>query len=224
MNRTYDDFLCRLKEQRKQLGLSQEQMAQRVHKTQSNYSKVELGLQRLSYEELKYLSESGIDIYYIFTGYRGSGKYLDFFERKTYAEICSYLGIIYSVLSLDDNIEKKFSKISEEMLYIPLIISKEKSINAFLTLRRISGYQQKVMADKIGVDVKKLRELEKDSCLPDSEILWKTYHEFGISPMYILKDKEGIIHEVDALLEISEKECTEKILEIVSSLAEGNKE
>ena len=41
------------------------------------------------------------------------------------------------------------------------------------------------MADKIGVDVKKLRELEKDRCLPDSEILWKTYHEFGISPMYI---------------------------------------
>ena len=32
MNGTYDDFLCRLKEQRKQLGLSQEQMAQRVHK------------------------------------------------------------------------------------------------------------------------------------------------------------------------------------------------
>lgn len=66
--------------------------------------------------------------------------------------------------------------------------------------------------------------LYEDRCLPDSEILWKTYHEFGISPMYILKDKEGIIHEVDALLEISEKECTEKILEIVSSLAEGNKE
>lgn len=41
--------------------------------------------------------------------------------------------------------------------------------------------------------------------------------------MYILKDKEGIIHEVDALLEISEKKCTEKILEIVSSLAEAIK-
>ena len=48
MNETYDDFLYRLREQRKQLGLSQDQMAQRVHKTQSNYSKVELGLQRLS--------------------------------------------------------------------------------------------------------------------------------------------------------------------------------
>ena len=185
MNETYDDFLYRLREQRKQLGLSQEQMAQRVHKTQSNYSKVELGLQRLSYEELKYLSESGIDIYYIFTGFRGSGKYTDFLEE---------------------------------------IIPKKKSINAFLTLRRLSGYQQKVMADKIGVDVKKLRELEKDRCLPDSEILWKTYHEFGISPMYILKDKEGTIREVDALLEISEGECTEKLLTIVSSLAEGNKE
>ena len=100
MNRTYDDFLCRLKEQRKQLGLSQEQMAQRVHKTQSNYSKVELGLQRLSYEELKYLSESGIDIYYIFTGYRGSGKYLDFFERKTYAgDLAAILPYHFTALS-----------------------------------------------------------------------------------------------------------------------------
>lgn len=224
MNETYDDFLYRLREQRKQLGLSQEQMAQRVHKTQSNYSKVELGLQRLSYEELKYLSESGIDIYYIFTGFRGSGKYTDFLEEKTYSEICSYLGTIYSVLSLNDNNREKISKASDEMMYIPLIIPKKKSINAFLTLRRLSGYQQKVMADKIGVDVKKLRELEKDRCLPDSEILWKTYHEFGISPMYILKDKEGTIREVDALLEISEGECTEKLLTIVSSLAEGNKE
>ena len=112
MNRTYDDFLCRLKEQRKQLGLSQEQMAQRVHKTQSNYSKVELGLQRLSYEELKYLSESGIDIYYIFTGYRGSGKYLDFFERKTYAEICSYC---YSFIEKPFD-ESKMKNVMEECL------------------------------------------------------------------------------------------------------------
>lgn len=104
MNETYDDFLYRLREQRKQLGLSQEQMAQRVHKTQSNYSKVELGLQRLSYEELKYLSESGIDIYYIFTGFRGSGKYTDFLEEKTYSEICSYLGIIYSVFSINHKV------------------------------------------------------------------------------------------------------------------------
>mgnify|MGYP001654238754 CR=1 FL=1 len=41
---------------------------------------------------------------------------------------------------------------------------------------------------------------------------------------FCLKDKEGTIREVDALLEISEGECTEKLLTIVSSLAEGNKE
>ena len=195
MNETYDDFLYRLREQRKQLGLSQEQMAQRVHKTQSNYSKVELGLQRLSYEELKYLSESGIDIYYIFTGFRGSGKYTDFLEEKTYSEICSYLGIIYSVLSLNDNNREKISKASDEMMYIPLIIPKKKSINAFLTLRRLSGYQQKVMADKIGVDVKKLR-FNSHPRFPfckrvshfesDLQILYPTFHFCNDFPVFSL--------------------------------------
>ena len=56
MSATYNEMLKRLIEERKRLGLSQQQMARLVHITQSNYSKVEKGLHRLSYEELKYLS------------------------------------------------------------------------------------------------------------------------------------------------------------------------
>lgn len=57
MSATYNEMLKRLIEERKRLGLSQQQMARLVHITQSNYSKVEKGLHRLSYEELKYLGE-----------------------------------------------------------------------------------------------------------------------------------------------------------------------
>lgn len=63
MSATYNEMLKRLIEERKRLGLSQQQMARLVHITQSNYSKVEKGLHRLSYEELKYLSKANIDIF-----------------------------------------------------------------------------------------------------------------------------------------------------------------
>lgn len=72
--------LKRLIEERKRLGLSQQEMAHLVYITQSNYSKVEKGLHRLSYEELKYLSNANVDIFYIFTGYRCIGKYVEYFR------------------------------------------------------------------------------------------------------------------------------------------------
>ena len=83
MSATYNEVLERLIEERKRLGLSQQEMASLVHITQSNYSKVEKGLHRLSYEELKYLSKANIDIFYIFTGYRCSGKYVEYFRKRT---------------------------------------------------------------------------------------------------------------------------------------------
>lgn len=97
MSATYNDVLERLKEERNRLLLSQNEMARIVHMTQSNYSKVELGLRRLGYDELKYLCESQLDVYYIFTGCRSSRKYMEFLLQCDYSELCCYLSIIYSV-------------------------------------------------------------------------------------------------------------------------------
>lgn len=49
MSATYNEVLKRLVEERKRLGLSQQEMARLIYITQSNYSKVEKGLHRLSY-------------------------------------------------------------------------------------------------------------------------------------------------------------------------------
>ena len=91
MSATYNEMLKRLIEERKRLGLSQQQMARLVHITQSNYSKVEKGLHRLSYEELKYLSKANIDIFYIFTGYRCAGKYVAYFRKRSIASTLTIL-------------------------------------------------------------------------------------------------------------------------------------
>lgn len=73
-------MLKRLIEERKRLGLSQQQMARLVHITQSNYSKVEKGLHRLSYEELKYLSKANIDIFIYLQDIDVPGKYVAYFQ------------------------------------------------------------------------------------------------------------------------------------------------
>lgn len=69
--------------------------------------------------------------------------------------------------------------------------------------------RQKVMAEKLGVDIKKYRELEKDRSLPDSEIIWKLYDLFNISPAVVLKDKNSIINEISSLLEAIEENGVE---------------
>ena len=68
-----------------------------------------------------------------------------------------------------------------------------------------------LMAETFGVDIKKYRELEKNRCLPDSEIIWRLYNLFQISPAVVLKDKKILIKELSFILESIEEYGTEVI-------------
>ena len=219
MSATYNEVLERLIEERKRLGLSQQERASLVHITQSNYSKVEKGLHRLSYEELKYLSKANIDIFYIFTGYRCSGKYVEYFQQCTYVELCCYLGITYSLMVLNDcrSNTEQWKEVVKRVKYVPLISDYKRSSNIFLVMRHMTGSRQKPMAEKLGVDIKKFRELEKDRCLPDSEIIWKLYNLFRISPAVVLKDKNTMLNEISSLLETTE-ENSARIIDIIKQI------
>ena len=213
MSATYNELLKRLIEERKSLGLSQKEMAHNIYITQSNYSKVEKGLQRLSFEELKYLSKTNIDIVYIFTGCKCTGKYVEHFKHYTYVELCYYLFVIYSIAVLQECRSSigQWKVIVKHLEYVPLVLSCGKSSNIFLTVRHMTGYQQKRMAETFGVDIKKYRELEKNRCLPDSEIIWRLYNLFQISPAVVLKDKKILIKELSFILESIEEYGTEVI-------------
>ncbi len=219
MSASYNEVLQRLIEERERLGLSQKEMAQIVHITQSNYSKVENGLHRLSYEELKYLSKAKIDVYYIFTGYRSVGKYVERLQQYTYVELCCFLGIIYSLVVLYDYRANTnhWKNMTNCLKYIPLTLENKKSFNIFVVIRNATDIRQKPMAEKLGVDIKKLRELEKDRCLPDSEIIWKLYNLFGISPAVILKDKNIMLNEIFSLIEDAEENGL-RIMDIINQI------
>lgn len=220
MSVTYNEVLERLMEERKRLELSQKEMARIVYITQSNYSKVEKGLHRLSYEELKYLSAAKVDIYYIFTGHRCAGKYVEYFQKYTYSELGCYLGIIYLLIALNGYRfdSEEWKNIEKRVKYVSLILDCQKSFNIFLVIRHMTGSRQKPMADKLGVDIKKLRELEKDRCLPDSELIWKLYSLFHISPAIVLKDKNSMVNEIDSLLEAIEEENGAEVIDIIKQI------
>ena len=80
---------------------------------------------------------------------------------------------------------------------MPLVLDCKKSSNIFLVIRHTTCSRQKSMAEKLGVDIKKFRELEKDRCLPDSEIIWKLYNLFHISPAVVLKDKNSMHYMIN---------------------------
>ena len=100
---------------------------------------------------------------------------------------------------------------------MPLVLDCKKSSNIFLVIRHTTCSRQEPMAEKLGVDIKKFRELEKDRCVPDSEIIWKLYNLFHISPAVVLKDKNSMINEISSLLEAAEENGAE-IIDIIRQI------
>lgn len=69
------------------------------------------------------------------------------------------------------------------------------------------------MAEKLGVDRKKLRDLEKGKLLPDSELIWKMSYQLYVPFSLILKDSNGLISEICYLLEQLEADKRKWILQ-----------
>lgn len=220
MNITYEDVLGRLKEERERLRWSQKEMSQCVRMTQSNYSKVELGLRRLNYYDLQHICESEIDVYYIYTGEKRNAGYADSFFQYSYEELLCMLRVIYDIVVLECRKGGKdfWKEIYEKIRYVTLIKEQQKPYDIFLALRHSVDYRQQRMADTIGVDVKKLRDLENGRCLPDSELLCRIYALFQISPAALLKDKKGMASELSVLLGHMEENVREEMVKILETI------
>ena len=220
----YYNVLERLKEERCRLHLSQSEMGQLVPMSQSNYSKIELGQRRLSYYEMQYLCRTDVDIHYIFTGQRYNGKQEELLENSTYAELISYLRILYSlaVPRKQQQPKAQWDVVFDKVQYVPLIVENYSSGSLFSLLRRSMNYQQQKMAKTMGIDVKKLRDLENGRSLPDSELLYRMYDLFHVSPSIVLKDRDSLICEISILLDTINTESRKEIIKFLTTLRKVN--
>lgn len=193
-NLVYENVLERLREERGRLSITKADMSRYLHMDQSNYRKAELGqYRRFSYFEVKSMSDLGINVNYIYTGKVKKVITLDFIEKLSVNRLKSILQIIYTIveLSYKEGFNQQYKALLEELKYIFFIKQNVNPSDIFLTVRRLKGYTQIKMADMIGVDVKKLRDLENGKKLPDSEIISKMYEVFKILPVVILVQSYG---------------------------------
>lgn len=226
MNSNYKDFALRLREERVRCGLTQQQLCRRLQTPQSAFSRAETGCIRFSYIKLKYISATDIDIYYVFTGNRAP-DILDFPElSKTASEELSYLLNVvsihvnaartYSRLFPQNPLKPSFEQAGKHLEYLQYLSENTKAHpNIFYCLRHYYGYTQGKMAGLLGMDIKKLRSLEVGRLFPDSEIIWKMYHQFHISPAFILKDPKGMRQELNYILGLLEEDARNTMLRIL---------
>lgn len=221
MSTTYQKFCDRLKDERIRIKLSQLEISHFLRMNQSHYSKAELGKRRFSYYELQYLCETQVDVYYAFTGFRYEIKETEFLLESTVEELKCYLEILCvlymcmyrkNMLFLSNSMYKRI----EHIRYALMQSKRGKTI--FYNLRRALNYSQNKMAELLGVDIKKLRNLESGKILPDCEIICRFSNNFYIPYALLLQDKKGLVCEINYLLELVEENRRKDILESILSI------
>jgi len=157
-------------------------------------------------------------VQYIFTGNKCGETFKSCFTQCQYEQLVGIMNFISSI-----NIVLGTEGAQEYMnkVYISTEVlggndkSKTSAVNMFYLLRRLNSYRQLEMAERLGVDPKKLRDLENNRCLPDSELIWRMYRLFKLSPGIVLRDKACLINEICVKLERLKPEIQDKILELI---------
>lgn len=225
MNGYYEEFLKRLVAYRNRLNMTQEMTSKALGITQSQLSKQELGKIIVPYKSLACLMKMGWDVDYLLTGKS--------FRRET-SELSIMLhdvdGINYrSMLEftawmLARGIEKSASGLSlEEKCEICILKMKcdeDADESIMYEIRKIAGEAQIAMAEKLGVNIKKYRALEKEQVYPDAELLLGIYRITGCRPsLFLMTDHvENVI--IDDLWDRIDPERRKEILAIITRVGQ----
>ena len=220
MNESYQNVLQRLKEERKRKKWSQEQISRQLRMSQSHYSKVELGKRRFTYYEVQYLYGLEVDAHYIFTGQKIGTEQEVFFSNCDYRELNFYMHILAYVAEYLYVVRRlsNWETVYKELKYIGYITAPDRiNDNSLFALRRAVECSQQKMAEKLGVDIKKIRSMENGESLPDSKILWNLYQFFRIPPAVFIKSERGMVCAIGCILSMLGEEKSEHAMTVVES-------
>lgn len=187
MRDKYDNFLLRLNQYRLRLNMTQEDTSSELGITQSQYSKMELGRTIIPYKVLELLMGMGWDVDYLVTGkesFQKNSELNSLMEKAEESYRKDLLGAI--VWFLEQGINKCVLNLSFETKCEIGILKKRASERDFDSVlyeaRKIAGIAQIPMSEKLGVNIKKYRKLEKKQLCPDAELLLRIYETTGCKP------------------------------------------
>lgn len=227
MDEEYGRVLSRLKAERSRYKITQGEMSKTLKMTQSHYNKAESGKKRFGYYEVQGMCSSDVDIYHIFTGRCSRRK--DYFENQFFESDFECMVICLKAINMVAGVKKRsgpdsteWERIYQDTQYIEYA---EYSIaevkNIFKATRTYIGKTQIDMAFDIGVDVKKLRALECDETLPDSELIYRMYKLYRISPSIFLRDKKCLGNEICYLVDSADGDVRRKLIFYINLILEN---
>ena len=225
MDSNYEAFLQRLIQYRIQLNLTQERASQKLGITQSQLSKQELGKTIVPYKVLVKFRNMGWDVDYLFTGEKTGEKSKTLSERISKAESENRQRLLkLAVWALETGLEKNGSPINTEVkCEMDILKSKAESPishSILYEIRKIIGMPQLVMAERLGVNIKKYRALERDEAQPDAELLIEIFAMTGCKPSLFLASCDITSMIIDDLWSLLSAVQQEHILTIIDQAEE----
>ncbi len=223
MNSYYEEFLKRLVQYRIRLNMTQETISRQLGITQSQLSKQELGKIIVPYKSLVSFMKMGWDVDYLLTGKsfrREESKLTDMLndvEEVNYKPMLEFIA-----WTLARGIEKSASGLSMEdqceICILKMKCNEDTDEPIMYEIRKIAGEAQIAMAERLGVNIKKYRALEKEQVFPDAELLLGIYEITGCRPSLFLMDDhiEDVI--IDDLWSRVDSERRKEILAIISQV------
>lgn len=185
----YSLIVQKLREYRKKSNILQNEMAEYLDITQSEYSKLELGKTKLSYEVISKLYKKGCDIDMLITGIE-SNSVLPSLE-KLYVEsdsskFASWLKLCEWAMAHWTQEDGKEEQIGSKLLRI--FVNADTDMTPLEKLRRAYGVSQQQMAEIVGVNIKKYRQLEKGNIQLDAELMANIYEATACRPSYFVDE------------------------------------
>lgn len=205
MHVEYLEVVRRLRKERQRLGWTQTELSSKLHMSQCNYCKAELGRINLNCISLKTLIQAGFDLHWIYTGEAfPHSKYQNLFtdcsqEELVFLAVSALPLIAEHALALP---RKEAKVMQERASCLTALLHPETPEQGLLPqLRRHKKLTQRHMAELLGLDIKKYISLEKGRSFGDSEILLRVYNLFRLSPLLLLGSEDGLACELVSLLE-----------------------
>lgn len=202
MGSKYSEVIRRLREYRQRLSRTQEEMAEYMGVTQSHYSKLEQGNTVISYDSLERFYRRGGDVNYLITGiaHRESelnrllGSCVSAGERTELFKV-----IVWSV---NQGLIMNRTPIDLSVRYRKLIRFMDDGADGkpvWERIRRNEELSQIDMAEKLDINVKRYRRLERQDVEADAEILNVLYETWGYSPMVVLSEDAFYLDELNVM-------------------------
>lgn len=200
----YKNVINRLIYYRKNLGVSQAEMAELLGISQSEYSKIENGQTRLLHKHLKALHGNRWDVDYIVTGSHslcktgGLNDILDGCSAEEYEKLYVYT-IENAFLYWDDIFKqpKNLRLYSELKIQLVMIANQAAQPEVLRYIRTVLGMNKKEFGELLDVTRKTYSRCEEGSSELDTEHILKLYNHGICCPSFVIDYKHELIAGID---------------------------